>query len=232
MDIKPRTMIRAAVGFVLYLFLNPLVLFVAAGTTDWPMAWMYVGLSLAAVLVSRLIAAKLHPDMLKERARFTESEGMEPRDRFLVIFVGLLGPLLSSLVAGLDHNFQWGVTVPGTAQVIAAIIFAAGCVVSVWAMVVNQFFSSVIRIQKERGHSVVTGGPYRLVRHPSYASAIWSYLAFPFMVDALWALIPAVLLIIVLIIRTALEDRTLHQELPGYEEYAQKTRYRLFPGIW
>jgi protein-S-isoprenylcysteine O-methyltransferase Ste14 len=90
----------------------------------------------------------------------------------------------------------------------------------------------VVRIQKEREHSAVTNGPYRLVRHPSYASAIWSYLAFPFMLDALWALIPGVLMMIVLIIRTALEDRTLREELPGYEQYAEKTRYRLLPGVW
>ncbi len=232
MDVNSKTMIRAVIGFVLYLFLNPVVLFMAAGTTDWLMAWVYVGLLLAATFLSRLIALKKHPDMLKERARFTEAEGMKPWDRFLSMFVGLLGPLLAALVAGLDHNFGWGIAVSGTVQVIAAIILAGGFAISVWAMAVNKFFSSVVRIQKERQHSVVTGGPYRLVRHPSYAGAIWSYLALPFMLDALWALIPAALLTIVLIVRTALEDRTLRQELPGYEEYAQRTRYRLFPGIW
>jgi len=232
MDVNPRTMIRAVIGFALFLFLNPVAVFIAAGTKNWPMAWVYVVMLLASLLISRLIALKLHPDMLKERARFTDAEGMKPWDRFLSMFVGLLGPLLAAIVAGLDHRFEWGMAVSGTVQLIAASILAGGFAISVWAMVVNRFFSSVVRIQKEREHSVVTGGPYCLVRHPSYAGAIWAYLAFPFMLDALWALVPAALLTVALIVRTALEDRTLRQELPGYEEYAQRTRYRLFPGIW
>jgi protein-S-isoprenylcysteine O-methyltransferase Ste14 len=100
------------------------------------------------------------------------------------------------------------------------------------AIVENRFFSGTVRIQSERGHHVVSTGPYRFVRHPGYAGALWGYLVIPLLLDSAWTFIPAVLLVGVLILRTALEDKTLQEELPGYKEFAQKTRYRLVPGLW
>jgi protein-S-isoprenylcysteine O-methyltransferase Ste14 len=99
-------------------------------------------------------------------------------------------------------------------------------------MVANRFFAAVVRIQSDRDHKVVTGGPYRVVRHPGYAGGIWAWLATPLMLGTLWAYIPALLTIAAMVVRTALEDQTLHSELPGYAEYAQHTRYRLLPGVW
>jgi protein-S-isoprenylcysteine O-methyltransferase Ste14 len=98
--------------------------------------------------------------------------------------------------------------------------------------VVNRFFSGTVRIQTERGHHVVTDGPYRFVRHPGYAGALLGFVLIPLLLDSVWAFIPAVLLIAITFVRTALEDATLQKELPGYAEYAQTTRYRLIPGIW
>jgi protein-S-isoprenylcysteine O-methyltransferase Ste14 len=115
---------------------------------------------------------------------------------------------------------------------VAALVIAAGYGLAVWAMVENRFFSAVARIQKDRGHEVVTTGPYRIVRHPSYAGAILAYLAFPLMLDALWSLIPGVIMAGVLVVRTGLEDRMLIEELEGYQGYAEETRYRLIPGVW
>ena len=107
-----------------------------------------------------------------------------------------------------------------------------GYAFSSWALIVNRFFSGTVRIQTERGHHVVTDGPYRIIRHPGYAGSLLGYVFIPILLDSLWAFIPAVLLIIVMFIRTASEDSTLQTELPGYAEYAEKTRYRLIPGIW
>jgi protein-S-isoprenylcysteine O-methyltransferase Ste14 len=97
---------------------------------------------------------------------------------------------------------------------------------------VNRFFSAVVRIQRDREHTVVTSGPYRLIRHPGYAGALITSLAIPLLLGSLWALIPAALVVCLLILRTALEDRTLQEKLDGYREYAGRVRYRLLPGVW
>ena len=107
-----------------------------------------------------------------------------------------------------------------------------GYAFSSWALIENRFFAGTVRIQTERGHHVISGGPYRIVRHPGYAGAVLGYLLIPVLLDSAWAFVPAILLLIVMITRTALEDKTLQAELPGYKEFAQRTRYRLIPGIW
>ena len=101
-----------------------------------------------------------------------------------------------------------------------------------WSMAANAFFSQTVRIQKDRGHTVATGGPYRYVRHPGYAASILFQIATPLILGSVWAFIPCGLTVLLSVVRTALEDRTLLEELPGYAEYAQQTRYRLLPGIW
>jgi protein-S-isoprenylcysteine O-methyltransferase Ste14 len=146
--------------------------------------------------------------------------------------VGLYGPLVLCVVIGLDRRWRWSPPLPLALRLAALVVVAAGMVLAIWAFVANQFFSAVVRVQKDREHAVVTGGPYRLVRHPGYAGGALSYLAVPVMLGTLWAFIPAVLLIVALVVRTALEDKTLQAELPGYAEYAQQTRCRLLPGAW
>lgn len=227
-----RELVRAALGFVLYLFLTPALMLAAAGTLAWPAAWAYCALAWAAVLASRVIAHRRSPGLLRERARFTQAEGAKSWDRVLGPIAGLFGPLLMGVVAGLDHRFAWGPGVPQAVQIGAGLLVAAGFALASWAMIANRFFSAVVRIQKDRGHEVVTSGPYRFLRHPSYAGGLLSYLAFPLMLDAVWALLPALAVAAALIARTALEDRTLAAELPGYSEYASRTRSRLIPGVW
>jgi protein-S-isoprenylcysteine O-methyltransferase Ste14 len=229
---EAKQMIRAAVGFALYLFFVPALLFISAGTVNWPMGWVYTILLLASTLGSRLIVLKRNPDTLRERARFASAEGTKAWDRVLVTIVGLYGPMATMVVAGLDHRWSWSAFVPRVGQYLAALIIAGGYGLAVWAMVENRYFSAVARIQKDREQEVVTTGPYRIVRHPSYAGAVLASLALPFMLDALWSLIPAMIMAIGVIIRTALEDRMLREELEGYQSYAERTRYRLIPGVW
>jgi protein-S-isoprenylcysteine O-methyltransferase Ste14 len=229
----PKTqVVRAAVGFVLYLLLAPGLLFLFGGTLAWPMAWLYFVLALAGALGSRLIVWRRSPDLLRERARFAEAEHAEPWDRLLVLVVAIVGPALTSIVAGIDHRADWGPGVPAVVQVLASLLVAAGFGLGTWAMVENRFFSAVVRIQQDRGHRVVTGGPYRWVRHPAYAGGILAFLAFPLMVDAVWALLPALTVVAAIVVRTAFEDRTLIEKLPGYTDYAGHTRHRLLPGVW
>jgi protein-S-isoprenylcysteine O-methyltransferase Ste14 len=230
--IRVRTIVRAVVGFTVFLFLAPVVMFVAAGDWRWGWGWIYVGLSLMAVVLSRVIAARKNPNMLAERARFTEHQDAKPWDRVLMPLVGLYGPLVLCIVIGLDRRWQWSPPLPLALQLTALVVVASGMALFIWAFVANQFFSAVVRIQKDREHAVVTSGPYRFVRHPGYAGTMLSYVAGPVMLGTLWAFIPAALQIAALVVRTELEDKTLLNELDGYREYAGRVRYRLIPGIW
>ena len=213
-------------------FVPALALFLPAWTLNWPMAWLYVALNIFFFAGSRAIVARVHPDTLAERGKMLDHADAKKWDRTLSVSVGLLGPLATYILAGLVHRYGWGVDVPLWAQLVALGVYAVCYVIGSWALVANRFFSGVVRIQIDRGHKVVSSGPYAIVRHPGYSSAAISYLALPILLGAYWAIAPALVTIALLIVRTALEDRTLRAELPGYEEYTQKTRYRLIPGIW
>jgi protein-S-isoprenylcysteine O-methyltransferase Ste14 len=136
------------------------------------------------------------------------------------------------IVAGLDHRFGWSAVFPLWLIVLGIFLIALGYAFSLWALVENRFFSGVVRIQTDRGHVVCDSGPYRIVRHPGYAGNILPLLGIVLALSSLWTLIPAAVALVIAVIRTALEDRTLQEELPGYKEYARRVRYRLFPGIY
>lgn len=227
-----RPLLRAAIGFMAYLLLVPALLFISAGTLNWPMAWVYSGLLLVSIVGSRLIILRRNPDLLRERASFSQAEGTKSWDRILSPFVGLFGPMLGIIVAGLDKRFVWSSGVHIVVQVLALLVVALSFGFATWAMVANPFFSAVARIQGERGQQVVAHGPYRWVRHPAYAGSLLASLALPFMLDALWALVPGLLMVAALVIRTRLEDQMLIEELEGYRAYALATHYRLVPGVW
>jgi protein-S-isoprenylcysteine O-methyltransferase Ste14 len=181
---------------------------------------------------SRAIVARVHPDTLAERGKMLDHANAKKWDRTMSVSVGLLGLLATYILAGLVHRNGWGVDVLLWAQLMALGVYTVCYVIGSWALVANRFFSGVVRIQIERGHKVVSSGPYDIVRHPGYSSAAISYLALPILLGAYWATAPSLVTIALLIVRTALEDRTQRAELPDYEEYTQKTRYRLIPGIW
>lgn len=225
--ITPKTILRMALVVLVF----PLLPMIISGAWDWWEAWAYAILSMVGFIVSRVLAAQRHPDILVERARSMELQDAKPWDKVLAPMLAF-GSLLILIVAGADKLFGWTSPYSLNAKIVSLIVILLGYVVGSWALIENRFFSGVVRIQTDRDHHVVTTGPYRFIRHPGYASALWTYLAMPILLDSLWAFIPAVLLVVVLVVRTSLEDRTLQTELPGYKEYAQKTRYRLFPGIW
>lgn len=201
-------------------------LFLSSGRLDWVEAWAYLGLYLGMILATGLVIER---DLVAERSRM--GEGTKDWDRVLgslSIFLVTPGALI---VAGLDERFGWSqLALP--AQVVAAVFVVLGSALTVWAMASNRFFSGTVRIQTDRGHAVVSHGPYRLVRHPAYLAWCVSAPAIPLMLGSLWALIPSLLGICALLLRTSLEDRTLREELPGYQDYARRVRYRLLPGLW
>jgi len=197
----------------------------------WWQAWAFALLSVFSFAVSRALAARRHPDLLAERAKFLRHADAKSWDKILAPLVGLGGGLIP-LAAGLEARFGSSSGFGLGAEIVSLALILAGYVFSSWALIENRFFSGMVRIQKERGHRVVSSGPYRWVRHPGYAGALLTFLCTPVLLASYWACLPAALLMVVTVMRTSLEDRTLQQELPGYADYAGRTRYRLLPGIW
>ncbi len=223
---------RTVIGFLVYSLLTPAILFLAAGTLDWPMAWVYAVISVAAAVASRMLILLKQPDLAAERGRFTEGEGAKAWDRKLVPIVALLLPTVVLIVCGLDYRWQASGPVAPWLKWTALVLLIAGYAFSLWALITNRFFSTVVRIQRDRGHTVVSSGPYRFVRHPGYAGGLLYYVMTPLLLGTLWGFVPVLIEVALLVLRTALEDRTLQAELPGYADYARRVRYRLIPGVW
>jgi protein-S-isoprenylcysteine O-methyltransferase Ste14 len=220
-----RSVWLSIVGVVVYFAVTAVILFLCAGRWDLPFVWAYFGLWLVASVVGAVLA---DPGLARERIH----PGPGGTD-YLVLAVTLPLWFAAYAVAGLDvGRFHWSGTVPLAVQVLCLVVVGAGLAFVVWAVVVNRFFSSVIRIQRDRGHRVITTGPYRFVRHPGYAAAIPLLLCSGPALGSWVATIPMALSVPFLIRRTYLEDRILRDQLEGYAEYAQKVRYRLLPGVW
>ena len=230
-DTKRTFTLKVIVQLLIVVVLMPLLPLIISGAWDWREAWVYAVISTVGFILSRGLAAKRHPDILQERARSMELQDAKSWDRILAPVMAL-GSVVILIVAGLDKLYGWTSPFSTMVKIVAFVVILLGYVLGTWALMENRFFSGVVRIQTDRGHQVVTTGPYRFIRHPGYVGVLWTYFAMPFFLDSLWALIPAVLTFAASILRTALEDKTLQAELPGYKEYAQKTKYRLFPGIW
>lgn len=217
---------RSGFGFVMM----AAVLLIPAGTWFWPMAWAYLALAAVSLFGTLAYLLKFDPSLLAERMRV--HPGTKVWDRFLVPLIALVLPLAELVVAGLDHRFGWTAPYPLVWHLIALVVTAAGVTIIFLAMRANTFFAATVRIQSERAQSVVSHGPYAVVRHPGYTGAMLGNFAVPIVLGSLWALIPAVLYVAVLVVRTALEDGTLQRELAGYTDYAARVRYRLVPGVW
>ena len=194
------------------------------------MAWAYISLNVGIVAINALIIIPKSPELIAERAQM--KEGTKDWDRVLAPLMEIGRTVVTLIVAGLDVRFGWSPPLALAIQLIALVFVALGYGLWSWAMASNKFFYGTVRIQKDRGHTVVTAGPYQYVRHPGYVGAITFSLATPLLLSSLWALIPAALTMCIIIVRTALEDRTLQDELDGYKDYAKKVHYRLLPGLW
>ena len=206
------------------------ILLISSGRLDWVMGWVLVAVYVTWDSVVALILIPESPELIAERAGL--QEGSKRWDIVLASLVASLTPMATWIVAGLDVRFGWTAQISLALQIAALAIVVLGFVLVTWAMASNKFFSTIVRIQKDRGHTVATGGPYRYVRHPGYVGAIAFQLTTPIMLGSLWALIPGGLSAPLYVVRTALEDKTLQEELDGYKEYAARVRHRLLPGVW
>jgi protein-S-isoprenylcysteine O-methyltransferase Ste14 len=226
-----QTNVKVIVQLLIVLVLVPFMPLIASGAWGWWQAWAYALLAILGFIISRALAVRRNPDIIKERSDSFGKEDAKPWDKILAPTVAL-GSVVPLFLIGLDKRFGWTTPFGLSANLIALIVIIVGYAVGSWALIENRFFSGVVRIQTDRGHHVVNTGPYRLVRHPGYAASLWTYLATPILLDSLWALLPTLLLVAAMVLRTLLEDRTLQAELPGYADYAKQTRYRLLPRIW
>ena len=223
---------RAVIRFLITTVFTLGVLFLSAGRLQWWEGWAYTGMTLFVLVSSRALMLLKNPDMARERAEAGQKEDVKAWDKTIVPLIAIYGPLISWIVAGLDERFSWTPDLPDYIQIVALCVIFLGSMIATWAMVVNRFFSSHVRIQADRGHTVVSAGPYHVVRHPGYAGGILAWIAAPVFFSSYWVAIPSIVVITLTILRTVLEDRTLQEELPGYHEYTERVRYRLMPGIW
>jgi protein-S-isoprenylcysteine O-methyltransferase Ste14 len=228
---KTRSLLRSLILVLIIVILAPLIPILVTRDFGWWEAWVYAGLSILSFVVSRALAFRRNPDLIKERSRFTSHEDTLAWDKYLAPLVGIGGGLIPIVVA-LDAQLGWSASSALVVKIIALGAYVAGMIVGVLALITNRFFSGVVRIQTDRDHTVVSDGPYRSVRHPGYAGYLLAIVATPVMLDAYFAYIPVIILTVILCIRTRLEDRVLLANLPGYREYATRVRFRLVPGIW
>ena len=204
------------------------ILFLGSGRPGWVWAWLHLGYSILQILVNFSFMRRTSRELIVERAE--GSKRSQPWDRTIALISVPLG-LAIFIIAAFDERWAWSV-VPLWVNLIGAVLLVLGSSLSSWAMLTNAYFSTAVRIQQDRGHTVVSEGPYRYIRHPGYLGWAVVGVSTALLFGSLWALIPAGLMLGPMIVRTALEDRTLREGLEGYREYAQQVCYRLMPGVW
>lgn len=210
----------------------PIILLVCGWDFSWWQAWVFFVLIVTAGIGGRIWAEHRHPGILAERSKCFKAQDVKSWDKVTgpLMALSLSFPLV--IVAGLDHRFAWSLLFPIWMNLLGFVLTTFGYAFATWALIENRFFSSLVRIQKDREHEVCDSGPYRIVRHPGYAGSILALPGIVLALGSVWTLIPVVIAIIIAVIRTELEDRTLQEELKGYKEYVQRVQYRLIPGIY
>ena len=220
------------VGLSCWMFvLQVVAFFVSAGRTDIPRAWAFFFVTLAYYLLNGAVLYRFNPELLRYRVELRRRSS-ELWDEVLMRVINLVLLVVTPPVAGLEVGRLRGSCIDGFYVMVGSALYITGSSLVTWAMAVNPYFEPAVRIQRDRGHRVVTAGPYGFVRHPGYLGEILWALSVPLLLGSLLAFIPVVAAILLIIVRTFLEDRFLTRELEGYAEYAERVRYRLFFGVW
>jgi protein-S-isoprenylcysteine O-methyltransferase Ste14 len=227
---EPTDRRRLVVSVASTLLIFVLCLFLPAGTLGWTRGWLFFFVTVAASILLTVYLQRVNPDVVA--ARVNRHTGTKRWDLLLGAIFLLPAMLALPIVAALDDGRYHWFRLPWWGGVLGYILLIAGILGLTWAESVNKFFEPSVRIQTDRGHRVIDSGPYAIIRHPGYVSGFLVFIGMALSLGSLWALIPGVLTCLLLVVRTILEDRTLIRELPGYEAYAQRVRYRLIPGLW
>lgn len=205
------------------------VTFITAGRLDYWQGWVFNGLNIFFIILTFIIL-KDRKDLIKERLK--PGKGMKRWDR---IYYAVSTPMffIMFIISILDASrFHWKPTVPLIIIFIGIILYVIGQIIVLWAKKTNKFFSSVVRIQLDRKQTVCSDGPYKFVRHPGYSGGLIFTIGTPFMLGSFWGLFPAIITLVFVFWRTSMEDKTLKTELPGYNDYTKKVKYRLLPFVW
>ena len=224
-----KLIVKSLVWIVVAFFLLGGLLFGSAGRLDWQAGWIFMITLFGCVGINLVILLKTNPEVIEERSHF--NRGAKKWD-VVITSVATVFIVATVAVAGIDERYSWCGPLGLGWLCVGIIQFVVGDLFFLWAMTVNKYFSKLVRIQTERGHKVVTSGPYRIVRHPGYLGWSVMWIGTPLILDSLLAFIPAVLSIILMVVRTELEDNTLRRELPGYLEYVSRVGYKLVPWVW
>jgi protein-S-isoprenylcysteine O-methyltransferase Ste14 len=222
---------QLVVQTLVWLAITGALLFAAAGTVRWPEAWAYLGLWLAGAVVSGSLLVQKNPDILKERMRSPMQSQQKRWDRPLLVAI-FGGWAALQIVAGLDAvRYRWS-HMPLWLEIAGALAVVLGIYVFHIVMLENSYASPVVKVDAERGHRVVSSGPYAWVRHPMYAGAILYFLGTALLLGSWYAFAIGIVLIVIIALRAVWEEETLKAELPGYADYASRVKYRLVPGVW
>jgi protein-S-isoprenylcysteine O-methyltransferase Ste14 len=206
------------------------LLFVPAGTLRWPAAWVFLATMAVISLSAGSWLARTDPALLAERMRLTAKDEQPAADKLFVLVIG--GAFLIWFVAiGLDHRIS-GSDFPIVLRALGLALLLVSTVFIMWVMRENSFAAPLVKVQRERGHHVVSSGPYAWVRHPMYSGAILFLVGIPLLLSSAWGLATSPLFIALFAARTGIEERTLIAGLPGYADYTAHVRYRLLPGVW
>jgi protein-S-isoprenylcysteine O-methyltransferase Ste14 len=230
-DHKRPITLRVIAQLLLFIVAIPFMPLLISRHWDWWEAWVFGALNVSAFVISRILAARRNPDLIAERAHYMQQENIVPWDKLLALLLAIV-TIAVMLVAGLDEIYHWSPSYGPLIKLGSLIAILLGYALSSYAFIENRFFSGTVRIQADRGHKVISSGPYHWIRHPGYAGGLLTYLVTPLLLDSYWLYLPIVCLVILVIVRTYLEDRYLQIELEGYREYAMQVRYRLLPGLW
>jgi protein-S-isoprenylcysteine O-methyltransferase Ste14 len=204
------------------------MLFGAAGTIDWPRAWWFFDAFIVAIVIAIAVLAQLNPEIFAARSRI--QPGTKLWDYlFITLVIGGMAAILP--VAGLDRRFG-GANAPDWIVVLGYVLFVVSFIGQTWPQAVNRHLEPGVRIQEDRGQTVIDTGPYAIVRHPGYVSGPLLALSVAMVLGSWWALVPVAIVVVALMIRTVFEERTLRAELPGYSEYIQRVKWRWIPGVW
>jgi protein-S-isoprenylcysteine O-methyltransferase Ste14 len=221
-----KNIIRRLIQVFSVLILQGAILFVAAGTLSWKWAWAVMLLGLLLLIINLIL---LPTELIAERGR--KKENVKKWDKVMSSIIGI-PTIFMYVFSGLDYRFHWTGDVPIITNIAGLVFIFLGSLLFTWSMVSNRFFSTLVRLQIDRHHTVATGGPYKFVRHPGYLGYITFTLATPVALGAFSGLVFSGIIGILLIVRTALEDATLKKELPGYADYAKNVKYKLIPLLW
>ena len=223
-----RAVIQSLISLVVTLAVMGVLLFWPAGTFNWPAAWWFAIAFLVSTLIAVVVIWRVNPEIFVARSRI--QPGTQSWDYFFIALI-IGGFMLVLPVAGLDFRYGWS-AMPGWFVGFGFVLFILGYAGSIWPVSVNRHFEPGVRIQEDRGQTVIDTGPYAIVRHPGYSAATLLILGMALMLGSYWALIPAVVAILATAVRTVLEERTLHAGLAGYTAYTQRVKYRWVPGVW